>query len=98
MIIVEQEKTYLINFDNVGQITLAIDEEGKEYAVIAQTIDKEEIVMGIYKTEERAKEVLQEIVKAYTSMQILPFLQANISDNIYGKDLSKVVAYEMPKE
>ena len=65
MIIVNQEKTYLVNFNNVCQVTLAVNEEETEYAIVVQTVDKEEIIMGTYKTEERAKEVLQEIIKSY---------------------------------
>ncbi len=65
MIIVEQEKTYLINFDNTTQITLATDKEEKEFAVMAETTKSKEIILGIYKTEERAKEVLQEIIQIY---------------------------------
>ena len=65
MIIEEQEKTYLINFDNTTQITLATDKEEKEFAVMAETTKSKEIILGIYKTEERAKEVLQEIIQIY---------------------------------
>ena len=69
MIIVNQEKTYLVNFNNVCQVSLAVDEEETEYAIAVQTVDKEEIIMGIYKTEERAKEVLQEIMKKYLEIK-----------------------------
>lgn len=65
MIIVEQEKTYLINFDNTTQITLATDKEEKEFAIIAETTKSKDIVLGIYKTEERAKEVLREIIEIH---------------------------------
>ena len=89
MIIVEQDKTYLVNFDNVEQITLAVDREEKEYAVIATTTSNEEIVMGIYKTEERAKEVLQEIITRYENWENLKAGQPT------GVCSPK---YEMPKE
>ena len=65
MIIVEQEKTYLINFENTTQITLATDKEEKEFAVMAETTKSKDIVLGIYKTEERAKKVLQEIIEIH---------------------------------
>lgn len=89
MIIIEQEKTYLVNFDNVSQITLGIDKEEKEYAVIAQTIDKEEILLGIYRTEERAKEVLQEIITKYKNWE---YLKAGQPTGLC------LPVYEMPKE
>ena len=89
MIIVEQDKTYLVNFDNVEQVTLAVDKEGKKYAVIVTTTSNEEIVMGIYKTEERAKEVLGEIVESYT----------NWNNLVYGQPTGVCSPkYEMPKE
>lgn len=93
MIIVEQEKTYLVNFDNVCHITLAVDEKEKEFAVMAKTLDKKEAMMGIYTTEERAKEVLQEIVSKYKEYTTISNLSGNDIRGIY--DVPKV--YEMPK-
>lgn len=98
MIIVEQEKTYLVNFNNVSQITLAVNEEENEYAVIAQTIDKEEIVLGVYGTEERVKEVLQEIQDSYSAFKILPFMNLSILNGYEGRDLKNLISYQMPKE
>lgn len=82
MVIVEQEKTYLINFDNTTQITLAVDKEEKEFAVMAETTKSKDIILGIYKTEERAKEVLFEIIDRYK----------NICNDSY------FLVYEMPEE
>jgi len=65
MIIVEQDNTYFVNYNNVICITVAVDEEETEYAIVAKMVKDNEIVLGIYNTEERAKEVLQEIVKCY---------------------------------
>ena len=70
MIIIEQDKTYFVNFNNVSQVTLAVNKEEEEYAVMVQTIDEEELIMGIYKTEERAKEVLREIVDTFGIREI----------------------------
>lgn len=95
MIIVNQDKTYLVNFNNVCQVTLAVDEEETEYAIMVQTVDKEEIMMGIYKSEERAKEVLQEIVKVYANGKT-----ADEGNTFFG-GFSWIPAdtlYEMPKE
>lgn len=98
MIIVEQEKTYLVNFNNVSQITLAVNEEENEYAAIAQTIDKEEIALGVYGTEERVKEVLQEIQDSYCAFKILPFMNLSILNGYEGRDLKNLISYQMPKE
>lgn len=62
MIIVSQDRDLIINFDNVTVIGIA-QNNSKEIDSI--TVDKEEQYLGEYKTEERAKEVLQEIVTRY---------------------------------
>ncbi len=94
MIIVNQEKTYLVNFNNVCQVSLAVDKEETEYAIAVQTVDKEEIIMGIYKTEERAKEVLQEIIKnfSFTELRDTPEKLKLIME------ITKLGRYQMPKE
>ena len=87
MIIVEQDKTYLVNFNNVCQISLAVEKDDDDkvihlitdtkhikkddYAIIAQTTDTEQLIMGIYSTEKRAKEVLKMIYHFYASGQKL---------------------------
>lgn len=98
MIIVSQDKKVIVNMDNIISTEVGKRKDKNEFAIIQVDVRGFDAPIAFYKTEERAKEVLQEIIKAYTSMQILPFLQANISDNLYGKDLAKVVAYEMPQE
>ena len=91
MIIVSQEKTYLVNFNNICQVSLAVDKEETEYAIAVQTVDKEEIIMGAYKTEERAKEVLQEIIKSYR------YYRTAECDG-YTNVLEETAVFEMPKE
>lgn len=91
MIIVNQEKTYLVNFNNVCRVTLAVDEEETEYAIAVQTVDKEEIIMGTYKTEERAKEVLQEIIKSYRHYR-------TAECDGYTNVLEETAVFEIPKE
>lgn len=70
MIIVEQEKTYLINFDNTTQITLATDKE------------------------EKAKEVLQEIIEHYNELKI----NVTYAQGDGGFTFNTKFYYEMPKE
>lgn len=66
MIIVEQNETYLVNFDNVEHITIAENEEKTEYAIISVTKSKTEIILGVYETEEKAKQILKEIISFYS--------------------------------
>lgn len=62
MIIISQDKTEIINFNNIESIWICSDEEG--IFTIEATADTN-TSLGKYKTEERAKEVLQEIVERY---------------------------------
>lgn len=89
MIIVEQDGTYFVNLKNTGQITMAVDREKTEYAIIAETLNDNDVVLGIYATEERAKEVLQEIIERYT----------NWNNLVYGQPTGICSPkYVMPKE
>lgn len=66
MIIVSQDKTEIINFDNVININIT-DCERDGYLISAGFVvgrDDNYRDLGYYQTEERAKEVLQEIVRA----------------------------------
>ena len=92
MIIISQEKNRIINFENIQ--TIAINRKGSEVFNICSgdcggNIAGYWTVLGQYKSEERAKEVLQEIVNTYAKV---------IWDatSFTTKELPKV--YEMPKE
>lgn len=60
MIIVSQNKISTTNFDNVTTIEVNSLND-KEYSIKAHLTNGREICLAIYKTEERAKEVLEEI-------------------------------------
>ncbi len=56
---------------------------------------------GGYKTEKRAKEVLQEIIKGYTDFNYLKSFPTNITKSVeqfMHKKYSYFDVYEMPKE
>ena len=65
MIIVSQDEKSIINFDNLTQIYITQDEEETATFIRYETVDSLYDDLGEYKTEERAKEVLQEIIKSY---------------------------------
>ena len=81
MIIVSQKKYNIINFDNINLI--GIDGESK---IKAKLGIGDEALLGIYETEARAKEVLQEIARVYADLD-------GYVDNADGRAI-----YEMPKE
>lgn len=90
MIIVSQNKDNIINFDNLTQVYITQDEEEKAYFIRFETVDSLYDDLGEYKTEERAKEVLQEIVNKYKTTLY------NTKTNETVVNIPKV--FEMPKE
>ena len=90
MIIVNQDRDKIINFDNLTQVYITQDEEETAYFIRFETVDSLYDDLGEYKTEERAKEVLQEIINSY--------LDCN-EENIYEKfAYVKNKVFEMPTE
>ena len=65
MIIVSQDKEKIVNFDNLTQVYITQDEEETAYFIRYETVDSLYDDLGKYETEERAKEVLQEITRQY---------------------------------
>ncbi len=61
MIIVSQDKEKIVNFDNLTQLYITQDEEETAYFIRYETVGSLYDDLGKYETEERAKEVLQEI-------------------------------------
>ena len=86
MIIVGQDKDIILNFENLDMILVGnpLDTDKGEFQIIANTISDNEVRLGCYKTESRAKEVLQEIILTYTG-------EAMVEYNGY-------ISFEMPKE
>ena len=87
MIIVSQDKDKIVNFDNIAHIFISKDSE-KHYLIEYGKMNGSSELLGIYVTEERAKEVLQEIINKYK--------QWNKDDNNAVTIMPKV--YEMPVE
>lgn len=95
MIIVSQDKTEIINFDNVN--TLRATKTGLivSYENTYKAEDDYSNILGNYETEEKAKEVLQEIIKVYKFYNGKIYYVED-RNNLLG-DYEKGV-YEMPKE
>ena len=87
MIIVSQDKTQIFNFDNINYLQMGKNLDN-DFAVEINYSGCNYNVIARYKTEERAKEVLQEIVNKYR--------QFNLDNNKTVTLTPKV--YEMPKE
>lgn len=101
MIIVSQDKTKIVNFDNLTQIYITQDEEEKATFIRYETVDSLYDDLGEYKTEERAKEVLQEIVAIYQMSKIYKCSEIKIQANTAVEALKmkqQPFKFEMPKE
>ena len=85
MIIVSQDREQIVNFDNIEIIFL------KQREVWYQGIYGEGYLIAEYSTEERAKEVLQELVQTLCFKS-----KVDITSN--GIDLSTEEIYYMSKE
>lgn len=90
MIIVSQDKKSIYNFDNIKSIDIVEN----EIYITDDILMDEGARIGEYATEERAKEVLQEIVN-YASV-------SKINNSYQVADLrlklAKMCRYEMPQE
>ena len=95
MIIVSQDKKMIINFNSIVSIYVIKNYVSEEKGYQGYNIDfatNEEInfVLATYDTEERAKEVLQEIISKYKTTLY------NTKTNETVVNIPKV--FEMPKE
>lgn len=93
MVIISQNKNRIINFDNILEIWIdsnILDKTEPVFIINAET-DGTVIEIGNYATEERAKEVLQEIVKSYRDYR-------TAECDGYTNVLQETAVFEMPKE
>ena len=90
MIIVSQDRDKIVNFGNLTQVYITQDEEKIAYFIRFETVDSLYYDLGEYKTEERAKEVLQEIIEAY--------LDCNDQNYLAEFAYVKNEVFEMPTE
>ena len=75
MIIVSQDKSTIVNFDNVEIIWIddnVLDKTEPMFKINADT-GETGVELGEYKTEERAKEVLAEIVRVLDDELIISY-------------------------
>ena len=68
MIIVSQNKTKIFNFDNINYLHM-YEVFDNDFAIEINYSDCNYNVIAKYETEERAKEVLQEIIERYTNWE-----------------------------
>lgn len=95
MIIVSQDKTKIVNFDNLTQIYITRDEEETATFIRYETVDSLYDDLGEYKTEEIAKEVLKDIISRYEAIELFK-MNSSEKEGYTLSDYTPI--YEMPKE
>lgn len=95
MIIVSQDKTNILNFSNIQNVRIepyGTHIKGKKiYKIFAGNSEGYATELGTYDTEERAKEVLQEIIKSYRNYRTAECVG-------YTNVLQETAVFEMPEE
>ena len=99
MIIVSQDETSIINFDNIEEIYVS----GK-FISVNYSLNNNECIAE-YKTEERAKEVLQEITMLFKNEEMFHIRKSTLNnlDELAGpkyilKPVSRPKVFEMSEE
>lgn len=94
MIIISQDKNAIVNFDNVSEIRAQYD---GTIVTFNNTYDPRYYssdILGKYETEERAKEVLQKIIRT-----IIEAKKVESADSMFGFSIIPPnTVYEMPTE
>ena len=90
MLILSQDQSFILNFDNIESIEIGNFEENRGRGIIYARLTSDYFyTIGEYNTIERAKEVLQEIIEKYKESGIVKI------DNLQAEN--KIV-YEMPEK
>lgn len=109
MIIVNQDKDIIFNFENIDIIEIENpseeddddDDDDGMFEILAITTSDNKFLLGEYKTEERAKEVLQEIMSAFSDFEYFKSTEESNKNNIGIKifaNYGTIDVYKMPKE
>lgn len=90
MLIVSQDKTMIVNIENIEAIGIGnpLEHNNGKFTILINTTSDNQYTIAEYKKEEKAKAVMQEIVSKYR--------QYNIDNNHAVTILPKV--YEIPEE
>ena len=95
MLIVSQEKYNILNFDTTINIGVEEISTLNDIVQISAQTNGNTIILGRYKTEERAKEILKDIILRYEAIELCK----NKSSEDLGYTLGDYTpVYEMPKE
>lgn len=101
MIIISQDKDNIVNFNNI--VSIVIDEfkfGSNRKRITAETLGFT-VVLGDYKTEKRAKEVLKSIVEVYQANKTFECTNDNVQSDVLNEIMERklpLFTYEMPEK
>lgn len=100
MIIVSQDRTMSFNYENIETIGVGnpLNNNDGKFVILVETASDNQYPIAEYKTEKRAKEVLEEITFAYANMEMLKIPKININQIIPTTELVRNICYKMPEE
>jgi len=102
MIIVSQDKNRIINFDNILQLYIIREPATiKKYWIRYEDCNNSYVDIGAYETEERAKEVLQEILKNNSIFNYFKCVNSEVQETMAGSFIRADFmfgVYEMPEK
>ena len=104
MIILSQNKKTTLNFNNIQDIRIeqySTHQKGKYiYKIFGGNFEGYATEMGTYETEERAKEVLKQIMQCYTNTEQYKCFSNNSDKNYETLNylIENSFVYKMPEE
>ena len=103
MVIINQDKTMLLNFENIEAIGIGnpLENNNGKFQILVETTSDNQYPIAEYGTEQRAKEVLESIAVAYSDFKYYAAEhgknKTEIGTNIHKKYRS-IEWYEIPEE
>lgn len=97
MIIVSQDKRSIVNFKKVNII--CINQFNKKQIAAwfnCNEVENNDVLLGTYSTEERAKEVLEEIIESYLNSIDYKYNQTLLIGDL--EEYREGLVYKMPQE
>lgn len=101
MLILSQDKSEVINFNNVVRLEVSNNTQGQALIEVHNFCDDFETVIGLYRTEERAKEVLKEIITTNSNFSYFKNTTEEEKDyiiNLLKHKYELFDIFQMPKE
>ena len=101
MLILSQDKTFILNFNNIESIEIGNFEENRGKGIIYARLTSDYFyTIGEFNTIERAKEVLQEIISFYFQTEYFKSICniSYISSEQLNETQEKILVYEMPEK